>query len=286
MMEKDGEETEKLQAFIAYCRERGCNYDVYVEPEKWSVGKKIFTVIICMLIFLVIGVAGIAGASIERTEMEEEEEFVFNPEEYEDYLPLEQQLEVVEQLGFTVSQESLEYFQEWMEGEYGAYGRMYVEGYPYYELLMELGYPKYDEDTWKVIEYSKQAYWMDFEGWDISRDYIDILNGIMAMSDGELLFDEIEENCENVDWEEGTGTIEVTFKCNGNSYEFEADVMNDWIDADFIGYMNEVLNKEGYTKNIYACYDGGQGNILFYRDEAWAKEFVGLTGIQLGLEAQ
>lgn len=286
MMSKEKEDPEKLNSFISYCKERG-NYEVYKEPEKWSLGKKIFTVIICIFIFLVIGAAGLTRAAIEKSEKEEvQEEFVFYPEEYEDYLPLEQQLEVLEQLDFTFSQESLEYIQDWMTGEYADYGRLYVEGYPYYELLMELGYPKYDEETWEVVEYSTQAYWLDFEGWDIAADYIQILKGVAAMSDGELEFTDMKEDIYDVDWEKGTGTIDVTFKCNGNTYKFEANVMNDWIDADFIGYINEVLDDEGYTKNLYACYDGGQGNVLFYRDEAWADKFVNLTGIQLGLEAQ
>ncbi len=283
---KDEEDQEKLQSFIAYCRERG-SYEVYKEPEKWSLGKKIFTVIICILILFVIGAAGITKAAVEQSERDDlQEEFIFYPEEYEDYLPLEQQLEVLEQLGFTISQESLDDIQDWMTGEYAEYGRLYVEGYPYYELLMELGYRKYDEETWEVVEYSKQAYWLDFEGWDISTDYIEILKGVAAMSDGELEFTDMQEDIYNVNWEKGTGAIDVTFKCNGNPYEFEAKVINDWIDADFIGYINEVLDKEGYTKNLYACYDNGQGNILFYRDDAWAKRFVELTGILLGLEAQ
>lgn len=285
LLNKDEEDQEKLQSFISYCKERG-NYEVYQEPKKWSLGKKIFTMIICLAMVVLAGFVDVGVSMLEDspTEPGTEETFVFHPEEYEDYVPFEKQLEVMEQLGFTVSQDSIDYLEEWMsEEEYGGYGRVYVEGYPYYELLMELGYPTYDEDTWEVVEYSKQAYWMDFEGWDISTDYIQILKGVAAMSEGEVTFTDMMEDIYNVDWDKGEGTIDVTFKCSGELYEFEAKVEDDWIDTDFIGFLNEVLDSEGYTKNIYACYDGGQGNVLFYRDEAWAKRFVELTGIELVL---
>ena len=288
LLNKDEEDQEKLQSFISCCKER-VNYEVFQQPKKWSLGKNIFTMIICLAMVVAAGFVAVGVSMLEDTSMESgtEEMFVFRPEEYEDYVPFEKQLEVMEQLGFTVSQDSIDYLKEWMsEEEYGGYGRVYVEGYPYHELLMGLGYPTYDEETWEVLDYSKQAYWLDFEGWDISTDYIQILKGLAAMSGGEVTFTDMKEDIYHVDWDKGTGTIDVTFKCNGKPYEFEAKVENDWIDADFIGYLNEVLDLEGYTKNLYACYDGGQGNVLFYRDEAWAEEFVELTGIELGLEAQ
>lgn len=285
LLGKDGEDPEKLQSFIEYCKIRG-DYNVYREPAKWPIGKKIFTAIICIAILAVVGYAGTLAITLDRLAEEQGmvEEYIFDPTGCEDYLPFDEQLKVLEQLGFTVSKESINYLEEWMEAS--EYGKLYVEGYPYYELLMELGYQKYDQETWEVIEYSKQAYWLDFEGWDISTDYIEILKGVAAMSDGELEFTDMKEDIKDVNWDEGTGTIDVTFECNGNAYEFEANVMNDWIDADFIGFINDVLDKEGYTKNLYACYDGGQGNVLFYRDEAWALEFVSMTGIELGLDAQ
>lgn len=220
----------------------------------------------------------------ESYDYEDYEEFVFDPEEHPDYVPIEEQIEVLTELGFDIPEGALDYYQDWMKDS--EYGKLYVEGDPYYMILTDMGMPHYDMDTYEFLGYSNQVYWFDFEGWDISTDYIEILEGVQALTGEEVAFVGCNENCDGVDWNKGTGVIRITFWCNGTPYEYDAEVDHDWLDPGFIGFLNEVLEKEGYEKHLYASHDNGQGNLLFYRDEAWAKEFMEKTGLELGLEAQ
>lgn len=59
--------------------------------------------------------------------------------------------------------------------------QVWVEGYPYYSLLSYIGTPDRDKDTWEITGYPDQTYWFDWEGFDLERDYEDILRGVDEM---------------------------------------------------------------------------------------------------------
>ena len=55
--------------------------------------------------------------------------------------------------------------------------------------------------------YPEEVFWFDFEGWDISNDYTEVLEGMLALAGDSPLEDvtEISEDTENMDWEAGSG---------------------------------------------------------------------------------
>lgn len=217
---------------------------------------------------------------VQEMPWKEERESAFNPAEYPDYIPLEVQVEVLKSMGIDgLDSGIVEEQKRWIEKD-AAY-RALVEGDPYYILLSSIGAGEYNQEKqeWKAV--SKTVYWFDFEGRDISYDYIDILNGIQGISNGELLLSHMSEDTGKVDWDKGTGTIEVTFTLNGRAYSYTADVDNDWIDPELIGYLNNILKENGIEKRVYSMGDNGQGAILFYKTEKWADEFKQKTGIKL-----
>lgn len=287
---------EERENFLRFCEEkipREIVREARTQKRRLPAAVQILLILlVCVLAYIAI-VAVVAfmvyqtkesGISRDYKEEEYDEDFVFLKEDYPDYLPIEEQIEVLTELGFTVPESAVDYYHDWMEDS--EYGKLYVEGRPYYMILSDLGTPHYDMDTRQFLGYSEQVYWFDFEGWDISKDYIEILEGVQALTDGEVVFVGSTEHCEDVNWNKGTGTIRITFWSSGHPYEYKAQVDGDWLDGGFIAFLNEVLVQEGYEKHLYACTDDGQGNILFYRDEAWAKEFMEKTGITLSLEAQ
>lgn len=169
-------------------------------------------------------------------------------------------------------------YEQWMEEN--DYYRAYIEGTPFVGILGEMGVGDYDEVT-EEYSYHPSVYWFDFEGWDISEDYLDILNAFQVMGGGEFELTDMKEDLQNVDWNSGTGAILVMFRYNKHAYAFEARMMYDWIDPDFLGFFNEVLEQERNPKRIFYMDDGGQGAILFYNSKAWAEEFYRKTGIRL-----
>lgn len=282
---------EQTARFYDYFYQKGMQFQTPTEEAGWN-SQKITGVILLSVAATVTalsivfsmtrGMMGIVNqdyAYNSQISTEETTPFVFRPEDYPDYTPLAVQIEVLKSLGIEPpSAEEMKQYEEWMEED--DYYRAYIEGTPYTGILSEMGTGTYDETT-EEYSYHPSVYWFDFEGWDISEDYLDILKAFHVMGDGDFELTDLKEDLQNVNWEEGTGAILVMFRYNKHAYAFEAQMMYDWIDPDIIGFFNEVLEKEKNPKRIYYMYDEGQGAILFYNTKAWANEFYLKTGIQL-----
>lgn len=194
-------------------------------------------------------------------------------------VPLDEQVEVLASLGLDVPEETVESVRSAMV-EYGLYEL--VEDSPYTWLLTDMGAPDYDED-WKPVGYSEEVFWFDFEGFDLSTDYIEVLNGMLALAQGSPLdsVSNIVENTEDVDWEKGRGTIVVSLEWEGRTYQYDMEVYDDWIDANVLFIYNELLEGQDFQKRFYATGDNGQGVIVFFCTKEWAAEFSEKTGMIL-----
>ena len=194
-------------------------------------------------------------------------------------VPLEEQVEVLESLGLQVPEETAASVRSSME-EYGMYDL--VEESPYTWLLTDMGAPTYDEE-WNVTGYAADVFWFDFEGFDISTDYIDILNGMLALAEGSCLDDvtDIREDMTDADWESGRGTVTVSLRWKGEPYEWDMEMYNDWIDVSVLGILNPLLEQEGSREYFYATGDNGQGAIVFFCTQEWAEQFTQKTGLVL-----
>ena len=194
-------------------------------------------------------------------------------------VPLEEQVEVLEALGLQVPEETAASVRSSME-EYGMYDL--VEESPYTWLLTDMGAPTYDEE-WNVTGYAADVFWFDFEGFDISTDYIDILNGMLALAEGSCLDDvtDIREDMTDADWESGRGTVTVSLRWKGEPYEWDMEMYNDWIDVSVLGILNPLLEQEGSQEYFYATGDNGQGAIVFFCTQEWAEQFTQKTGLVL-----
>ncbi|MDE5938719.1 MAG: hypothetical protein K2H37_06535 [Lachnospiraceae bacterium] len=194
-------------------------------------------------------------------------------------VPLEEQVEVLSSLGLHVPEETVESVRSSMV-EYGLYDL--VEESPYTWLLTDMGAPAYDEE-WNLTGYSEEVFWFDFEGFDISTDYIDVLNGMLALAQGSALdgVSDIRENTEDVNWERGRGTAGVSLVWKEQTYSYDMEVYNDWIDGRVLGIFNPLLEQEGSRKYFYAAGDNGQGAIVFFCTPEWAEQFTQKTGLAL-----
>lgn len=195
-------------------------------------------------------------------------------------VPLEEQIETLATLGLHVPEETVEYIQQNSTPEYNLHERM--EENPYTWLLMNLGRPEHDED-WNVVGYSSEVFWFDFEGFDLTTDYIDLLNGMLALAQESPLdsVNNIREDTEDVDWEKGRGRITVSLNWEGQDYEYKMKVFYDWIDDEALTIFNKLLEGQDTPKRFYAMGDNGQGAIVFFCTEEWAEEFTQKTGFVL-----
>ncbi len=191
-----------------------------------------------------------------------------------DAISFEKQISVLRSLGFSISEEMEETWSDYIEeNEMTAY----VEAYPYTALLMDLSW--YDDGE----QEGAGVFWFDFEGWDISTDYIRVLEGMQGLAPGSILdgVENIREDIEKVDWEKGEGTIIVSLEWEGQEHSWEMDMENDWIDAKVLGIYNSLLEKEGISERFYYTGDDGQGALVFYCTRDWASEFERATDLKM-----
>lgn len=270
-------ENEKQAEFLRFCEARSHRNLFSEEPSSTNHFYEAFQKFIPVIIILLL--INVLLDKTMDTNKNPSEDFIFIASDYPDYLPLESQVNILRELNLVIPEEVIELNKKWLEND--DFSRVYIEGYPFYSLLTDLGMPEYDSESGNIISYSEQAYWFDYEGWDISTDYLEILKGIQALSEDDFAFTDMEEDISDVNWDKGTGNILITFTCNGTPYEYNAPVEHDWIDSDFPVFLSNVLIKENCQNHLYICSDNGQGSILFYRDEDWAEQFTEKTGILL-----
>ena len=111
--------------------------------------------------------------------------------------------------------------------------------------------------------------------------YTEFLRGVSALSKGELVFENIEEDTSAVNWEEGTGSRTVHFDWQSKSYTLEAQMQYDWFDIEVANQLNEILLASGSEKRLYFTTDGYQSCIVFYCTPEWAEAFAAATELPL-----
>lgn len=218
-------------------------------------------------------------------------QWIFGGHDYEDYMPSyrwasyltgEELAARLKKLGFDAVDEDVlwDLEKQWSDYEY--------DELPYIDkvsdLLWEIGCGGYEEDSWEFVPSSDDvyAYWEEFENGETMYD--EFLRGIGALGDGELDFTIVKDNTDNVDWEELTGTRELTLSWNGEEYTFTAVVDGTWIDPCFVNELNDLIRKNS-DKQLYFGYDDYWNVYAFYCDDEWATEFYETTGMWLYDEA-
>ena len=133
--------------------------------------------------------------------------------QYPDYLTIEDQIAILRELGFEIPDGAADYYHSWMDDSESARG--YVEGHPFYVLLSDMGQAKYDLDTRMLIGNPDQVFWFPDVSWDISTEYVNIMNGINSIMK-ENTFISVSEDCSEANFSQGTGVIRITFGVAGS----------------------------------------------------------------------
>lgn len=179
-----------------------------------------------------------------------------------------EKIAVLNELGFSFTEAEQEELENWPDVGYE-------------DMLAVVGWGEFDEETWEWSPTSAQVYALDTEVFDIDRMYIDFIQGLLSISNGELPITDVAQDNGKVDMETGTGTFEISLKYNEKSYCFTAVAMYDWLDVGVLGQINDMLKNEGVEKRFYATWNRLQGITVFFRSEDWVKRFEKATGCQL-----
>lgn len=263
---------DQVHCFRRLCEEKG----IRTLPEKRMHYIPLWALVVALFLYLI--VSGCLSVFLAHRSGEGLTDAVYE-NNYPDYVPLDQQVLVLKALGLSVDQDQVESLRDNME----TYGMQeYVEGNPYTSLLIDMGAPDYD-DALRIVGYSDEVFWFDFESFDIYTGYIDVLNGMLALAQGSCLdgVTDIEEDTEDFELERGRGTITVSVTFDGKQYQWDMEGYDDWIDGDVLGVFNTLLKQEDSQKFFYATGDNGQGAIVFFCTEEWARGFEMATGLEM-----
>lgn len=183
-------------------------------------------------------------------------------------LSFDTKLDTLEELGFSFTEEEQDAMKEWPEAGYA-------------DMLALAGWGEFAEDTWEWSPTSSQVYALDTEVFLVDRMYIDFMEGLLSISEGELPITDIVQDDRDVDWEEGTGKFHITLNYGEKEYSFTAEAMSDWLDVGILEQINGMLKKEGVEKRFYAAWNNLQGITVLYREPSWARRFEKATGCRL-----
>lgn len=148
-------------------------------------------------------------------------------------------------------------------------------------LLSYVGWGDYDDETWEWTPSRNGVYAIDMEVFEISEMYSNVLTGIAALSDGELVFTDVTEGGGLYSMELGVGWKKVRFTFDGRSRTLRPFTVLDWLNTDFLNDVAKLVERSDTGKELYFLYDADTVFYVFYRDAAWAAEFEAATGYEL-----
>lgn len=159
-------------------------------------------------------------------------------------------------------------------------GLFFLSGSKLEHLLYVLGAGDRDYDTGSFIPAETGVffsyYWAEYP----EAMYDDFLRGVAAMSRGEIVIDNIQEDHSNADWTGYDGTITVDFTLNGKEQTMEAVFYREWYDEQCFNTLNAMI-KEATGKQLYFVDFEDTACFIFLGDESWAQSFEKRTGLEI-----
>lgn len=225
---------------------------------------------VCLVITAVAAICNFPGIEVAKRL----DGAVINTMDYEEVA------EKLEPLGITgfdeIMYEDLDYYySEYYTGlDYGYFHKSA-------DLLVWVGMGDYDEDAGTWTPSANGVFAPDYEPWTQETMYTDFLRGISAMDPDTLEITDITEDISGLDEKEWRGVITLSFTLDGQPHELRLNSPGPWLDETAMMQIADVINALDGSRQLYFADDEGSGLLIFYRDEAWAVEFMRITVIPL-----
>lgn len=119
-------------------------------------------------------------------------------------------------------------------------------------------------------------YWSEFP----ETMYTDLLNGICAMSRGELVIEDITEDHSSAGI---SGTVPVHFVLNGQQEQVKPVFYEEWYDEQILNTLNDMIREDTGNQLYFADFDD-IGCFIFLGNDIWARNFADRTGLELSAD--
>ena len=148
-----------------------------------------------------------------------------------------------------------------------------------YQLLLCEGVGEYDYDAMIFTPTSDRVYAFDAEFFNIEGMYTEFLQGVQAIVP-EANITAVREDLSGMN-EYLEGERKVFFECNGHAYVKTLKSEGDWLNGEIIDFVNQVLEVEGFDKQLHTVSNGwDQMVLLICGTEAEAAELRLLLGVE------
>ena len=153
-----------------------------------------------------------------------------------------------------------------------------------YQLLLCEGIGEYDYDAMVFTPTSDKLYVFDAEFFNIEGMYTEFLQGVQAiLPDAQITA--VREDLSGMN-EYLEGSRKVFFECNGHTYVVTLKSQGDWLNAEIIDFLNDVLKVEGFEKRLHIVSDvWDQMVFLMYGSEEEAAVLRHLMGVEAPQES-
>lgn len=151
-------------------------------------------------------------------------------------------------------------------------------------LLCQEGWGEYNYLTMTWTPTSDQVYAFDAEVFNVAGMYAEFLQGAEAIIPG-AQFTDVQEDLSGMTaaWDEENftdGYRSVSFLLNGKHYETRLVSYGDWFNDEFIGFVNDALEAEGFSGQLHCVSDPyDQIIILIYGDRQRADVLRQVMGV-------
>lgn len=182
-----------------------------------------------------------------------------------DNLSFEHQLQIFESLGFKFNEGISESdLVKWTD-------KKFFEKNPFELLYFVLG--DVQDETYKP--FTDDCWHFDTEYINDQGDYVDILENMQRISKNEIQFKNLKDY---LDVEEGVAW--VSFDLNGDSYKWDLEVMDDWVDGAIFEKLVE-LTKKYNTNKKFTYLEGGQDMVIGYHSADELLKIKKVTGLDI-----
>ena len=183
---------------------------------------------------------------------------------------------------FAMALEQISVMQEW-HAQFGIQATVDQHDMVYQLLLCE-GIGEYDYDALTFTPTSDKIYVFDAEFFNIEGMYTEFMQGVQAiMPEAQITAVREDLTGMNAYLE---GSRKVFFECNGHTYVVTLKSQGDWLNAEIIDFLNDVLKVEGFEKRLHIVSDvWDQMVFLMYGSEEEAAALRHLMGAEAPQES-
>ena len=238
--------------------------------------KIIITIVLVFILSFLVLISVIYWPFVPSDEpwLEDDEEPGFSMRFISDRIPVEEQIEILADLNYTVNPKIAELYYDWLRTE--GWSDSTLERYPFWLVFTSLGQGKTDENG-QVTYFSDSTYCLERKIYSRTvqpseLDYVKILEQINRISGGDLDIHNVAAHYYSLGHR-----IVLSYELNGEPFRWSIR-SSQFFNGNIVKVISEYSKNDEYDKDLYWMHDE-QGVHIVYRTYDEIMQLNEVTGI-------